>query len=122
MNKHRKLPPPVADFIRAINDHDADAFLSTFTADAVVVDVGREFRGTGAIKEWGDREIFSVNVTLEVVDVNDPDGHTVVTVKADGTFDKAGLPDPLLLHHHFTVKGGKIAAFSSWLAGEGAKA
>jgi hypothetical protein len=46
------------------------------------------------------------------------DGQIVVTVKVDGTFDKRGLPDPLLLNHHFTLDGGKIAAFSSRLAGE----
>ncbi|MGH8612683.1 MAG: nuclear transport factor 2 family protein [Gammaproteobacteria bacterium] len=118
MNKEITMPPPVATFIRAVNDHDADAFLSTFTKDAVVTDVGREFRGLAAIKEWSDREIFDVNVILDVVVVAECDGHTVVTFKVDGTFDTTGLPDPLLLEHHFTLKGGKIAAFKSRLAGE----
>ena len=118
MKKGIAIPRPIATFIRAVNGHDADAFLSSFTNDAVVTDVGQEFRGTAAIKEWGDREIFGVNVTLDVIDVTDRDGQTVVTVKVDGTFDKTGLPDPLLLDHHFTLDGGKIAAFSSRLAGE----
>ena len=59
-----------------------------------------------------------MNVTLDVIDVAERDGQTVVTVKVDGTFDKTGLPDPLLLNHNFTVEGDKIAAFSSYLAGE----
>jgi hypothetical protein len=80
--------------------------------------VGREFRGAAAIKEWSNREIFDVNVTLDVIDVAERNGETVVTVKVDGTFDKTGLPDPLLLNHYFTLDGDKIAAFSSRLAGE----
>lgn len=116
--KEMTISHPIATFIRAVNEHDPDAFLSSFTSDAVVTDVGREFRGTTAIKEWGDREIFGVNVTLDVIDVAERDGQTVVTVKVDGTFDKTGLPDPLLLNHHFTLDGGKIVAFSSRLAGE----
>jgi hypothetical protein len=83
-----------------------------------VSDVGREFRGTAAIKEWSDREIFGVNVTLDVIEVAERDGQTVVTSKVDGTFDRTGLPYPLLLSHYFTVKGDKIAAFDSRLAGE----
>jgi hypothetical protein len=118
MNKETEIPQPIATFIRAVNEHDADAFLSSFTNDAVVSDVGREFRGTAAIKEWGEREIFGVNVTLDVVDVVERDGQTVATVKVDGTFDKTGLPNPLLLNHDFTLDGGKIAAFSSRLAGD----
>ena len=117
-NKEPRIPQPIATFIRAVNEHDADAFLSSFNNDAVVTDVGREFRGVSAIKEWGDREIFDVNVTLDVIGVAECDGQTVVTVKVDGIFDKTGLPDPLLLKHHFTLNRGKIAAFSSRLAGE----
>jgi len=118
MRKELTIPQPIATFIRAINKRDADGFLSSFTPDAVVTDVGREFRGSAAVRQWAEQEIFSVNVTLDVIDVAERDGQTVVTVKVDGTFDKTGLPDPLLLNHNFTVEGGKIAAFSSRLAGE----
>ena len=117
-NKEITLPQPVSAFVRAVNDRDPDAFLATFTSDAVVADVGQEFRGTAAIKKWADREIFSVNVTLDVMVAADRDGQTIVTVEVDGTFDKTGLPDPLLLEHYFTVEGGKITSFSSRLAGE----
>jgi len=113
MNNEITMPQPIAMFVRAINDHDADAFLSTFTNDAVVTDVAREFRGAAAIKEWSDREIFDVNVTVDVLEVADRDGQTVITAKVDGAFDKTGLPDPLLLQQRFTLNGGKVAAFSS---------
>jgi len=118
MKKEMKLPKPVDAYIRAINSHDADAFQSSFAHDAVVRDVGREIRGIAAIKEWGEREIFAVNVTLEVMEVVGRDGQAIVTVKIDGTFDRTGLPDPLLMDHCFTVAGDKIAALTCRLAGE----
>ena len=113
-----KLPKPVETYIRAINAHDADAFQSGFAHDAVVSDVGREIRGIAAIKEWAHHEIFAVNVTLEVMGTVERDGQTKVTVKVDGTFDRTGLPDPLLMDHCFMIAGGKIAALTCRLAGE----
>ena len=113
-----ELPRPVETFIRAINAGDADVFQSSFARDAVVEDVGREIRGIAAIKEWGGREIFAVNVTLKVMDTVEREGQTIVTVKIDGTFDRTGLPDPLLMNHSFTVVGDRIAALTCRLAGE----
>jgi len=112
------LPRTVAAYIRAINDHDAAAFIALFRDRAVVNDVGREFRGSAAIKAWSDREIFEAQVTLEVIDVADRDGETVVTAKVDGTFDRTGLPDLLILNHHITVEGDKIVGLTCRLAGE----
>jgi hypothetical protein len=75
-------------------------------------------RGTAAIKEWSDREIFDADVTFDVINVAERDGQTVVTGKVDGTFDKTGLPDPLLISHYFMLHGDKIAALTCRLAGE----
>ncbi len=118
VKKEMKLPKPVETYIRAINAGDTAAFLSSFAQDAVVKDVGREFRGIAAIKQWGEREIFAVNVTLDVTEVAERDRQTIVTVKIDGTFDRTGLPDPLLMDHYFTISSDKIAALSCRLAGE----
>jgi hypothetical protein len=116
MEKEMKLPPPVETYVRAINAHDADALLPCFAQDAVVKDVGREVRGIAAIKEWANREIFAVNVTLEIKKAVERDGQTIVTVMIDGTFDRTGLPDPLLMDLCFTIAGGKIAALTCRLA------
>lgn len=112
------LPRPVETYIQAINARDADAFQSSFADEAVVKDVGREFRGISAIKEWAAQEIFAVNVTLDVIEAVERDGRTIVTVKIDGTFDRTGLPDPLLMDHSFTVAGDMITALTCRLAGE----
>src|SRR5688572_33130025 len=105
-----KLPKAVETYIRAINAGDPAALQSSFAHDAVVKDVGREIRGIAAIKEWAAREIFAVNVTLDLINATERDGETIVTVKVDGTFDRTGLPDPLVMDHCFTVVGDKIAA------------
>jgi len=112
-----QLPRIVEAYVRATNNHDAPAFIALFADDAVVDDIGREFRGLDAIKAWSDREIFDVQVTLEVIDSANRDGETIITAKADGTFNRAGLPDPLILAHHIVVKGGKIAQLRCRLAG-----
>jgi hypothetical protein len=108
MKKEMKLPKAVETYIRAINAHDPDAFQSSFAHDAVVKDVGREIRGIAAIKEWANQEIFAVNVTLDVMETAEHEGQRIVTVKIDGTFDRTGLPDPLVMNHEFKVAEEKI--------------
>ncbi len=44
MKKGITMPKAIARFIRAINKHDADAFLSSFSNGALVTDTGREFQ------------------------------------------------------------------------------
>ncbi|WP_179090293.1 hypothetical protein MHI37_01710 [Paenibacillus sp. FSL H8-0548] len=36
----------------------------------------------------------------------------VVTCQLDGTYDKTGLPDPLLLNYHFGIVDDKIVSLS----------
>ena len=113
-----QLPRLIEAYVRTINDHDPDAFIALFANDALVEDIGREFRGRAAIKAWSDREIFDAQVTLEVIDVADRDGETLVTAKVDGNFDRTGLPDPVIIDHHITVAGDKIVGLRCRLAGE----
>ena len=112
-----QLPAIASAYVRSINEHDATAFIALFADDALVNDVGREFRGLDAIKEWSGREIFDARVTLEVIDVIEGDGQTVLTTKVDGNFDRTGLPDPVIIDHHITNKGGKIIRLTCRLAG-----
>jgi len=111
-----RLPEPIETYIRGVNAGDPDVFESAFANDAVVKDVGPAIRGLAAIRAWARREIFSVNVLLRVMDVADRDGETIVTVKVDGTFDRTGLPSPLIMQHCFTLADGKIATMTCRLA------
>jgi len=88
----------------------------SFALNAVVKDVGREIRGIAAIKSSANKEIFAVNVTLDVIEVAEGAGRTIVTVKIDATFDRTGLPDPLLMDHCFTIAADKISVSTCRLA------
>ncbi len=116
MKSEIKLPNPIEAFIRAINVRDANAFSCCFSPDAVVKDFGREICGTKAIQEWGEREVFAVNVTLEVMSAAERAGQTIVTVKVDGTFDRTGLPNPLIMEHCYKVTADKITELTCQLA------
>ena len=99
---------PVADYIAATNAFDGDAMLRTFTDDAIVNDIRREFVGKAAIRAWTDREIVGVKVTIEPVEARRHYSDEIVTFRVDGEYDKSGLPDPLFLTYYFSLFGDKI--------------
>jgi hypothetical protein len=97
------LPAPVAALLDAANANDTEAFLRSLTADAVVDDWGREFRGPDAIRGWSDGEFIGVAVTLDVTDVERRDDETTVTATVGGD----GFNGPS--HFTFQVSGDRIA-------------
>ena len=112
------LPPLAAAYVRAVNGHDRAAFIDCFSADAVVNDAGREFRGVDEIRAWSDREIMDAQVTLDVSGMADSGSELIITTKVDGNFDRTGLPDPLHIDHHITAQRDKIVRLTCLLAGE----
>jgi hypothetical protein len=108
MKTEHDLPQPIQQYLRAVNEGDVAGFPSSFADDAHVKDVNREIVGLDAITAWARKDIFDVQARLSPVKVTERDGRTVVTVKIDGTFDRTGLPDPLVMDHAFQIAGGKI--------------
>lgn len=106
--KELNLPGPIASYLRAVNTGAKEEFPASFADDAVVVDVNRELRGLDAITAWAGADIFGAHVHFDVLDVTERPGRTIVRVKIDGTFDRTGLPDPLVMNHEFKVAEGKI--------------
>jgi hypothetical protein len=98
-----RLPDVLAAHIDAVNAHDLDAIMDTFAPDALANDVRREFVGPDQIRRWIAAEIVAPNVTLELVDVLDDHGDTIIRVKTDGDYDKTNLPDPLILTGYVKV-------------------
>ena len=96
------LPAPVAALVDAANANDTEAFLGALTADAVVDDWGREFRGPEAIRGWSDGEFIGVGVTLVVTDVERRDDETTVTATVGGD----GFNGPS--HFTFRVRGDRV--------------
>jgi hypothetical protein len=103
------LPPAIAAYVEATNDFDLDRLLGVFADDALVNDQLRDYWGKPAIREWAARDIIGENLTMDVTTVVEHHGNYIVTANVDGTFDKRGLPDPLVLAFYFTLRGDQIA-------------
>ena len=103
------LDTVIAEHIAAVNAFDEDAIVATFADDALVNDARREFWGIEAIRRWVAREMVGDKVTLQVTEVIDHHGDTVVRARYDGEYDKTNLPPgDLILTNYFTVRDGKI--------------
>jgi hypothetical protein len=102
------LAPVLAGHIAAVNAFDEDAIVATFADDALVNDAHREFWGREAIRRWAARELVGDRVTIEVTEILDHHGDTIVRGRYDGNYDKTNLPDELVLTNYFTVRNGKI--------------
>jgi hypothetical protein len=102
------LPPAVAAFIRAVNAFDLDGLVEAFASDALVNDQLREFWGSPAIRDWAAREIVDDKITISVVKAVENHGNCIVTAHVDGTFDKRGLPEPLVLTFYFCADEDKV--------------
>jgi hypothetical protein len=100
----------VAEHIAAVNAFDEDAIVATFAEDGLVNDAHREFWGTDAIRRWVAKEMVGDKVTIEVTEVIEHYGETIVRGRYDGVFDKRNLPDELILTNYFTVRNGKIVS------------
>lgn len=102
------LPPAVAAFITAINAFDLEGLMEAFAGDALVNDQLREFWGSTAIRDWAAREIIGDKVTLSVVKAVENYKNCIVIAHVDGTFDKRGLPEPLVLTFYFSADEDKV--------------
>jgi ketosteroid isomerase-like protein len=108
MSNKIKLPAVIETFIKATNNHDGDAFISTFTEDALVNDFARNFWGKDQIKDWADKEIIEPQVTFKTDEIVEHYGDFLITALTDGNYDKSKAPDPTYLDYFFTVKNDKI--------------
>jgi hypothetical protein len=101
----------VAEHIAAVNAVDLDAIMATFADDAYVNDAHREFTGAEAIRRWVAREVTGDKLSIEVREVLDHHGDTIVRGAYDGEFDRSSLPPgDLILTNYFSVRDGKIVS------------
>ncbi|MGO4546267.1 nuclear transport factor 2 family protein [Paenibacillus sp. 2TAB23] len=108
----QQIPSVIHKYISASNKPDPAAFIECFSEDAVVLDEGKKRFGKHAIKKWSDKYHFGANVTLEPKEAKEEGDKFVVTCQIDGTYDKTGLPDPLLLNYYFGIVDDKIVSLS----------
>jgi hypothetical protein len=107
-----KLTGVVAAHITAVNAGDTDAIVATFAEDAYVNDNHREISGIDAIRRFVAKEFVGDHVTMEVHEVVDHHGDTIVRAKYDGTYDKTNLPEELIMSNYFSVRDNKIVSLA----------
>jgi hypothetical protein len=107
-----ELPAIVTEHIAAVNDFDTERIVATFAPDAYVNDNRREIWGTEAIRAFVAKEFVGDHVTMEVREVIDHYGDIIVRAKYDGTYDKANLPDELVMTSYFGVRQNKIVSLA----------
>jgi hypothetical protein len=105
-----QLQGVIADHFAAVNAFDTDAMLATFADDALVNDNHREFWGTDRIRQWVAAEMVGDRVTIAPVQAFEHHGMAIVRGRYDGDYDKAGLPDELIMTNYFTIDNDKIAS------------
>jgi limonene-1,2-epoxide hydrolase len=103
-----QLQGVVADHVAAVNAFDTEAIVATFADDALVNDNHREFWGTDQIRGWVAAEMVGDHVTIAPVETVEHRGMTIVRGRYDGDYDKAGLPDELILTNYFEVENDRI--------------
>jgi SnoaL-like domain len=107
-----ELPPVVAEHFAAVNAFDTDRIVATFAPGAYVNDNRREIWGAGAIRKFIGAEIVADHVTMQVREVIDHYGDIIVRARWDGSYDKTGLPDELVVTSYFAVRDGKITSLA----------
>jgi hypothetical protein len=88
----KELDKVISDHLVAVNAFDIGGIVGPFAGDAFVNDARREFRGKDAITAWAERELVGDRVTMEVREVVDNYGDTIVRCAYDGDYDKTSLP------------------------------
>jgi SnoaL-like domain len=107
-----ELTGVIAEHVAAVNAFDTDAIVATFAGDAYVNDAHREIAGIDAIRRWVSKEIVGDKVTMDVQEIVDHYGDTIVRAAYDGQYDKTNLPDPLIMSNYFSVRDGKIVSLA----------
>ena len=80
------LPTPVAAYLAAANAQDVDAVTACFDEAAVVHDEKHTRQGLAAIREWAATVSGQYHPVVEVLDVAQSDGRTVVAGRVAGNF------------------------------------
>jgi len=107
-----ELPAVVAEHIAAVNAFDTDRIMATFAPDAYMNDNRREIAGTEAIRKFVDKEFVGDRVTMQVREVVDHYGDIIVRARFDGDYDKANLPDELVMSSYFSIREDKIVSLT----------
>ena len=102
----------VAEHIAAVNALDTEGIVATFAPGAYVNDNRREIWGSDAIRAFMAKEFVGDRVTMDVREVIDHYGDIIVRARFDGTYDKANLPDELIMTSYFGIRDNRIVSLA----------
>ena len=101
----------ISEHVTAVNAGDLDAIVATFAEDAYINDARREFRGSDAIRRFIEKEIVGDNITMDVREVIEHHGDTILRAAYEGDFDRTNLPDgDVILTNYLSVRDSKIVS------------
>lgn len=99
------LPEAVTTFMTALDSHEFDRALATFTSDAVVTDDGRDHAGTDEIKAWLATAVTEYTYTATFTGASTTGAGVDVGQHLEGDFP-GGVVD---LNYRFTLDGAVIS-------------
>lgn len=71
---------PVAEFIRAFNERDLDAFVATLDPEVELHSMKGLLKGPGAARKWATRKRGGVQQTIEVEELYERDDRAVALI------------------------------------------
>jgi len=78
------IPAAIQRMVDATNSGDTDAFVASFTADAYLVDWGREFHGREGVARWNETDNIGKNAHFEAIATRAEGTTEVVTLVVSG--------------------------------------
>jgi ketosteroid isomerase-like protein len=101
-----ELPLPIAAFIEANAQLDADGMLKPFAADAVACDMGKSHQGRAELRKWFEEEVIAVKAIFTPDTLRHEEDQVVVEGPAHGDFKGS----PIRFTYRFTLENGAIKA------------
>ncbi|MFB8371273.1 hypothetical protein ACFC25_18135 [Pseudarthrobacter sp. NPDC055928] len=80
------LPLPITTYFERSQGNQRKTAIEAFASDAVVVDEGRQYRGTSEIAGWLDRGAAEYEWTTTFLRAERDDDTTLVVNRLEGTF------------------------------------
>jgi ketosteroid isomerase-like protein len=99
------LPDIIKTYLTAHTAREDDRALATFTADAVVTDEGRDYRGRDEIRAWLTDSVSEYTFTTEFTGATTTGTTVDVEQRLEGDFP-GGVAH---LHFRFTLDGASIS-------------
>jgi ketosteroid isomerase-like protein len=100
------IPSAITTYLTAHSARDLDSAIAAYASDAVVIDDGRSYHGTDAIRGWLAGAATEYTYTTELISATRLDEERYDVVQhLDGDFP-GGVVD---LHYRFTLRGSCIA-------------